>query len=690
MGTFFGKLSIRVKLTLITMTACGGAILVACAGFGAYDLLAVRHAMEESMDTHAAIIADNSTAAVSFGNASDAQSILQSLHAEKQIEAAAVYGADDHLLANYMRSKDVSEPPGSARPQGIAFENNYLVVSRPISLDGRRIGSVYIRADLSALRARVRHYTLILLAVMAAATATALLLVFRTQKLITDPILALAQTARDFASTRNYSLRAKNVSEDEVGTLTNTFNEMLDQMQARDAELAAHRDHLEQEVERRTLQLTQLNRQLSLEKDRVEAASVAKSSFLANMSHEIRTPMTAIVGYADLLLEPDQTLSDRQDCLQVIRRNGRHLVDLINDMLDISELLADLISLLRPRATSQGLAFNLQASGEIQVRVQTDALRLRQVLMNLLGNAIKFTQQGEISLTVSFETDGEKPMLRFDIRDSGIGITDEQMSRLFQAFTQADESMTRRFGGTGLGLVISQRLAQLLGGSITAVSKPGMGSTFTVRIDPGSIQGSEMVTGLTESILPKPQVQQIATSIALRGRLLLVEDGPDNQRLISLHLRKAGATVDIADNGRIGVDKIHEAIRVGKPYDLVLMDMQMPELDGYGATSKLRGEGFTTPIIALTAHAMADDREKCLAAGCTDYLTKPIEKSLLLERVASYLAQAYRTQSQQQAASAAAAAVASVTQSTGPLKSTFADDPDMKEVLGEFVSQLPA
>ncbi len=707
MSSFFGKLSIRVKLTLITMTACGGAILVACAGFGAYDLLAVRHAMEESMDTHAAIIADNSTAAVSFGNASDAQSILQSLHAERQIEAAAVYGADDHLLANYMRSKDVSEPPSSARPQGIAFENNYLVVSRPISLDGRRIGSVYIRADLSALRGRVRHYTLILLAVMAAATATALLLVFRTQKLITDPILALAQTARDFTSTRNYSLRAKNVSDDEVGTLTNTFNEMLEQMQARDAELAAHRDHLEQEVERRTLQLTQLNRQLSLEKDRVEAASVAKSSFLANMSHEIRTPMTAIVGYADLMLEPDQTLSDRQDCLQVIRRNGRHLLDLINDILDISkieagkmtvepvmtnipELLADLISLLRPRATSKGLAFNLQASGAIPVRVQTDALRLRQVLMNLLGNAIKFTQQGEISLTVSFETDGPKPMMRFDIRDSGIGITDEQMSRLFQAFTQADESMTRRFGGTGLGLVISQRLAQLLGGSITAVSKPGMGSTFTVRIDPGSIEGSEMVTGLTESILPKPQVQQVATSIALRGRLLLVEDGPDNQRLISLHLRKAGATVDIADNGRIGVDKIHEAMRVGKPYDLVLMDMQMPELDGYGATSKLRGEGLTTPIIALTAHAMADDREKCLAAGCTDYLTKPIEKSLLLERVASYLAQVYKSQAQQGASSAAAAAATSVAQSTGPLKSTFAEDPDMKEVLGEFVSQLPA
>jgi len=523
-----------VKLTLITMTACGGAILVACAGFGAYDLLTVRRAMEEAMDTHAAIVAENSTAAVSFGDAPGATGILQSLHAERQIEGAAVFIHDGTPLATYVRPDSGAELPKAAQPFGIRFGHNALEVSRPIELDGRRIGSVYVRADLSELRSRVRHYTLILLAVMAAATATALALVFRTQRLITEPILHLAQTARAFTATGNYSLRATKTSEDEVGTLTGTFNEMLGQMQARDAELAAHRDHLEQQVEHRTEELVRLNRQLIDEKDRAEAASRAKSNFLANMSHEIRTPMTAIVGYADLMLEPEQTLSDRQDCLQVIRRNGRHLLDLINDILDISkieagkmtvepvttnlpELMADLISLLRPRATGKGLKFALEAAGPVPIRIQTDPLRLRQILMNLLGNAIKFTQQGDIRLRISTdEVDGKK-MLRFDVRDSGIGISDEQMPRLFQSFSQADESMTRRFGGTGLGLVISQRLTQLLGGGITVTSRFGFGSTFTVRIDPGSLDGAEFVDGLTEAILPKPQAQLNSAQVRLDG-----------------------------------------------------------------------------------------------------------------------------------------------------------------------------
>ncbi len=706
MRKFFQKLSIRVKLTLITMTACGGAILVACAGFGAYDLLAVRHAMEEAMDTHAAIIADNSTAAVSFGDAPGASSILQSLRAEKQIDGAVIFDTDGRNLASYTRSEGISGLPSAVGPTGIAFGKDYLEDTRPIMLDGRRIGTVYVRADLSELRSRVRHYTLILLAVMAAATATALLLVFRTQRLITAPILHLAQTARDFTTTRNFSMRAIKTSEDEVGTLTVTFNEMLEQMQARDEELAAHRDHLEQQVERRTHELRQLNRQLSLEKDRAETASRAKSAFLANMSHEIRTPMTAIVGYADLMLEPEQTLSDRQDCLQVIRRNGRHLLDLINDILDISkieagkmtvepvltnlpELLADLISLLRPRATSKGLAFALEATGPVPIKITTDPLRLRQVLMNLLGNAIKFTQQGEIRLCVLLEQVEGKQMLRFEVRDSGIGISPEHMAKLFQAFAQADESMTRRFGGTGLGLVISQRLAQLLGGGISATSRVGAGSTFIVQVDPGSLAGIDIVSGLTESILPKPQFQPSALQVVLEGRILLVEDGADNQRLISLHLRKAGAIVDIADNGRIGVEKVFHAIATANPYDLVLMDMQMPELDGYGATSELRGRGVGIPIIALTAHAMADDREKCIAAGCTDYMTKPIEKVQMLQTVASYLAKVRKATAPTTQVTSQPAPAAEQTLQSGMLRSKFAEDGDMQEVLAQFIAELP-
>ena len=530
-----------------------------------------------------------------------------------------------------------------------------LEIYRPVIVKGERIGTVYLCSGLEELGERERHYLMIVIGVTAAASATALLLVMRMQRLISGPLLHLAETAREFTTKGKYTVRARKYCDDEVGQLTDCFNEMLEQMQFRDAELAAHRDHLESQVELRTEELTQLNRQLTLEKDRAEAASRAKSAFLANMSHEIRTPMTAIVGYADLMLEPGQSLSDRQDCLQVIRRNGRHLLDLINDILDLSkieagkmtvepvptnlpEVLSDLISLMRPRASAKGLDFALEVEGLLPSRIMNDPLRLRQILMNLTGNAIKFTSTGGIRLRVKLENDSRKPMLRFDVVDTGIGIAADQLPRLFHAFSQADDSMTRRFGGTGLGLAISQRLATLLGGGITVQSTPGKGSTFTVRVATGRLEGVAMLEGVTESILPRPTWAPASTgAVSLQARILLVEDGPDNQRLISLHLRKAGATVEIAANGRIGVDKVFAAQRAGTPFDLILMDMQMPELDGYGATSELRARGVSLPILALTAHAMADDRAKCIAAGCTEYLTKPIDKTFLLKTVAGYL-----------------------------------------------------
>jgi len=449
------------------------------------------------------------------------------------------------------------------------------------------------------------------------------------------------------------------------------------------------------------------NAAVSHAREVAEAASQAKGEFLANMSHEIRTPITAIVGFSDMMLDPEQTLSDRLDSVQTVRRNAKHLLELINDILDLSkiearkmtvekidcdlpQLMVDLTSMLRPRAQEKGVAFHLRFEGPTAQTIKTDPLRLRQVLMNLAGNAIKFTSAGEASIIVRCNpTAGPAgSVIRFDVTDTGLGLTPDQAARLFQPFTQADGSTTRKFGGTGLGLTISRQLAELLGGGITIRSESGKGSTFSLAIDGGDLTGVQMVQGLTESTLaPTPSAEETRV-VSLLGNILLAEDGRDNQRLIGAHLRKAGAQVTVAENGRLAVE-----LARSQPFDVILMDMQMPELDGYGATSELRGRGFTLPIIALTAHAMTGDREKCLRAGCTDYLTKPIDKALLLGTVDRYLKQS-RDEARNAAQSLGppvAPDPVSVDHSMGdgPIRSSSANDPDMAEVLPEFISELP-
>ena len=391
--------------------------------------------------------------------------------------------------------------------------------------------------------------------------------------------------------------------------------------------------------------------ELRAARDAAEAASRSKSSFLANMSHEIRTPLSAIVGYADLLVDPaaDPVSAERAAAPEGVRRNARHLLGLIGDILDVSkieagkmtverlpvdlpQLVADVASLMRPRAVAKGLAFGVAFDGPVPRTVRTDSLRLKQVLVNLIGNATKFTAAGSVTLRVACG-----PTLSFAVVDTGVGLTVEQAGRMFQPFTQADESTTRKFGGTGLGLTISRRLAELLGGDLTVTSTPGQGSTFTATVDPGELTAVERLDGLTEAGL-RPTEPAAAADVELPRldgrRVLLAEDGEDNQLLIGLYLRRVGAELTLADNGRIGVERAMAAAAAGRPFDLILTDMQMPELDGYGLAAALRRGGLAVPIVALTAHAMAGDREQCLAAGCTDYLTKPVDRVALVRMVA--------------------------------------------------------
>lgn len=386
--------------------------------------------------------------------------------------------------------------------------------------------------------------------------------------------------------------------------------------------------------------------ELKLAKVAAEAANKSKSEFLANMSHELRTPMTAILGFVDIVAEHSGDIPQLIDAAATIKRNGEHLMGLLNDILDLSKieagrlevqkltcdlrgLCSDVVQLMRVRSEAKGLELRLEYKGPVPQEIETDVTRLRQILINLLGNAIKFTETGSVSMEVRLERRG-KPMLEFEIIDTGIGMKADQMSKLFQPFTQVDNSLTRKFGGTGLGLAISRRLAEVLGGTITVTSKLGEGSRFLLRIAAGSLDSLKLV-GANEVAESAPAAEvtmplSLATGLPRLGcRILLAEDGPDNQRLISFILAKAGARVQLVDNGKKAVEAA-----LAESFDLILMDMQMPVMDGYVATTQLRAAGLTIPIVALTAHAMSGDRQKCIDAGCSEYATKPIDRAQLV------------------------------------------------------------
>jgi CheY-like chemotaxis protein len=308
------------------------------------------------------------------------------------------------------------------------------------------------------------------------------------------------------------------------------------------------------------------------------------------------------------------------------------------------KILRDVESMLRPRAAGKGVSLTTALATPVPERVIGDPTRLRQILMNLVGNAVKFTESGGVTITVGVEgtngesaADGDSSRLVIDVEDTGPGMERAQADRLFAAFAQADSTVTRKFGGTGLGLAISRRLAALMGGDVKLLrTGVGKGSCFRLVLPLATASGSPMALSMA-SVKDSQGPMSHSPVIRLAGRILLAEDGPDNQRLIAFHLRKAGATVEVANNGRLALMKIEMAESAGRPYDLLVSDMQMPEIDGYTLARTLRERGSTLPIVALTAHAMSEDKEKCLSAGCDDYSTKPIDKARLLATCAAWM-----------------------------------------------------
>jgi len=454
-----------------------------------------------------------------------------------------------------------------------------------------------------------------------------------------------------------------------------------------------------EEIDAARLDALRIAADLEHMREAAEAASKSKSEFLANMSHEIRTPLTAILGYADLLTDSGLKPSQRKEYVETIRRNGEHLLQLLNDILDLSKIeagkltleqrrcsvmsvIADVLSMMRVSARQRGIRLDAEFPTPLPDSSPIDEHRLRQILVNIVGNAIKFTSVGGVRVVTSLEPNWREggAAVRIEVIDTGIGMTPEVVKRLGDPFVQADASTTREFGGTGLGLAITRRILGMMGGELAVDSAVGKGSTFTVTIPVGSLDGVRMLDRPAEALRPaSPESGRPAPSkvALLNVRILFAEDAPANQKLIATVLEKAGARVTLAANGAIALETA-----LAENFDVILMDMQMPQMDGYEATRRLREGGYHQPIIALTANALAEDKDKCVSVGCDDYLSKPIDRNKLIETVARHVGAA---------AAARQAAPEGDTETRGAraiIVSQFADDPDLQEVIDEFVSGL--
>lgn len=656
--------SIKSKLILLSTVSGVVALVLACSAFVINEYYMMRDAKLRQLQSMAQILGYNSSVGLISLDKAACDSFLNSLEKQPSVKRVCLYAADGTPFAVYPQSQSAlfSQSRTELVPTFGENATGELEVFHPIFERGHYIGGLLIQAgteDIDELFVANLH---IAGTVMFACVIASFLFSCLMQQRLTAPILTLADAAAQIERESDYSIRVTATTDDEIATLYDSFNRMVDQIEASKASLEQANARLEEAqgtLERRVLDRTRelqqeintrarIQEELERAKDAAETANKAKSEFLANMSHEIRTPLNAILGFASLMRDGVESESERLDFLNTIQNGGQHLISLVDDVLDLSkieagqmefdrtptsphQIISEIMSVLRVRAKEKGLSLEYKWASSIPATISTDPGRLRQVLINLIGNALKFTEHGGVCLVAHL--DAMQEQLVFDVVDTGIGIPEHQLETIFDPFSQADTSVTRRFGGTGLGLSICRHFATVLGGHVSVTSEVGKGSVFTLRVATGSLAGVAMHDEPDADILYRNSEQTPRKRTQLpRVKILAVDDGDTNRKLIQYVLDRAGAHVVVADNGKTAVDLARE-----QSFDLILMDMQMPILDGYTATQTLRAAGLTIPIIALTAHAMREDEDKCIAAGCSGYLTKPIDSERLVSILASIL-----------------------------------------------------